>query len=243
MYLLESADKDDEARSALWKAICIASKEIRYRFRIDNVYERNGTLIGNNTKTPNVATWPLVEALCLLGVIIRAEDATAKDVSIFGKTGPIEIKEAGIVKYLWAQQIIKGDKSTLNGRPDLIITSTSDIPNSRNAIGVIEAKCMHKIGAQTVRSEFGKAHDLRVATYLIWSFYSLPKKVIEGAKRLGINIETLGFDSEWRRDLISNPEVLISKVVNAQHQASKEKRFAYTLEKASREAQIKLLEN
>jgi len=102
-------------------------------------------------------------------------------IHIFGKTGPVEIREDGIVRQLWAQQTLRGDKSALPGRPDLIVTSSREPPHPHNALRIIEAKCVRQLGTHTVRSEFGKAHDLRVATYLTWSFYSPAPRVVVGA--------------------------------------------------------------
>jgi len=91
-----------------------------------------------------------------------------------------------------------------------------------------------------VRSEFGKAYDLRVTSYLIWSFYAPSPKVVAGAQGLGIDLEALGFDTEWRDDLIRDPGALIARVVNAQEQARRTQRFAVALVEVSHEAQLKL---
>jgi hypothetical protein len=147
----------------------------------------------------------------------------------------------GITRNLWAQQTLRGNKSALKGRPDIIVTSTREPPHPDNAVRIIEAKCVRRIGTQIVRSEFGKAHDLRVASYIIWSFYSPTPKVIAGARGLGINLEALGFDTEWRKDFVQSPDALISRVANAQEQARREQRFATSLEDASQEARRKLL--
>jgi hypothetical protein len=109
--------------------------------------------------------------------------------------------------------------SALEGRPDLIVTSTREPPHPKNATRIIEAKC---VSHQTVRSEFGKAHELRVATYLIWSFYSPTPRVVAGARGLGIDLEALGFDTNRRADLVQSPEALISRVAYAQEQARRE---------------------
>jgi len=237
----ESADKDIAARGALWKAICVASQDVLNRFRIKSILVEDGAPIRTGADVPHVATWRLVEALSLLGVILRSEDAAADVINIFGKTGPVEIREDGIVRQLWAQQTLRGDKSALAGRPDLIVTSSPERPHPNNATRIIEAKCVRHLGTQTVRSEFGKAHDLRVATYLIWSFYSPTHRVVEGARGLGIDLEVLGFDTNRRADLLGSPEALISRVAYAQEQARREQRFAISLEEASQEARRKLL--
>ncbi len=237
----ESADKDIEARTALWRAICVASDDVRHRFRVRLICGVDGTQIRAGADVPDVATWQLVEAVSLLGVILRSEDASADVIKIFGKTGPVEIREDGIVRQLWAQQTLQGDKSALNGRPDLIVTSSREPPNPNNATRIIEAKCVRQLGTQTVRGEFGKAHDLRVATYLIWSFYSPAPRIVAGARGLGIDLEALGFDTDRRADLVGTPEVLISWVAHAQEQARRGQRFAVALEEASEEARRKLL--
>jgi hypothetical protein len=74
---VENADKDVEARAALWKAICVASDDVRYRFRVDSIRGIGGVEVHCGAAVPEVPTWRLVEALNLLGAIIRSEDATA----------------------------------------------------------------------------------------------------------------------------------------------------------------------
>jgi len=236
----ESAEEDKNARNALWKAICVASDDVRHGFRIGKVLGINGAAISVTSDTPAVKTWRLVEALSLLGVILRSEDAVANEINIFGKTGPIEIKEDRIVSYLWAQQTLQGEISQLSGRPDLIVTSSAEPPSPNNATRIIEAKCEKQLGTHEIRSEFGKAHDLRVATYIIWSFYSPTQKVIDGAKRLGIDLERLGFDTEEREDLVRDPRALIGKVAYPQEQARHNQRFAKALAEASKEYEQKL---
>jgi hypothetical protein len=237
----ESADKDVEARAALWRAICVASADVRHRFKVKSICDADGVPIRVGGDAPDVATWRLVEALCLLSVVLRSEDAVADVINIFGKTGPIEIVEEGVVRLLWAQQTLRGDRSAMNGRPDLIVTSSREPPHPHNAIRIIEVKCVRQLGTQMVRSEFGKAHDLRVASYFIWSFYSPTPRVIAGARGLGIDLEGLGFDTDWRSDLVRNPEALISRVAYAQEQARREQRFAVALEEAGLEVRRKLL--
>ena len=237
-----SADRDGHARSALWRAIRLAADDVRHRFKIGAVRGCDGAPIRAGDEVPDVPTWQLVEALSLLGVIVRSQDATATALTLFGKSGPMEIQEDGVVRYIWAQQTLRGERSDLKGRPDLIVTSSRTEPHAENAIRIIEAKCIKQLGTQTIRSEFGKAHDLRVATYFIWSFYTPSAKVVEGARGLGIDLEALGFDSEWRPDLLAKPEALISHVAHAQEQARRVQRFAGVLEHAARQARRKLLE-
>lgn len=235
-----SADQDTEARAAMWRAIRVASDEVRHRFHVSSILGSGRAAVSASSAVPDVATWQLVEALSLLGVILRSEEAEAEEIGIFGKTGPIAIREDGIVHQLWAQQTLQGDKSTLSGRPDLVVTSSLASPNPNNATRIIETKCVRQLGAQLIRSEFGKAHDLRVATYLIWSFYSPSRRVIDGALGLGINLEPLGFDTERRGDLVRSADALISHIAHAQEQARRGQKFALVLEQAAQAARRKI---
>ncbi len=94
---------------------------------------------------------------------------------------------------------------------------------------------------QQLRSEFGKAHDLRVASYFIWSFYAPSASAIAGARALGLDLEALGFDTDRRNDLIKFPEALISRVAYAQEQARHGQKFFKALADASQEAREKLI--
>jgi hypothetical protein len=239
--LPESADQDVEARLAIWKSICICADDVRHRFRVKAVRELDGREIRSGSNVPSVETWQLIEALSLLCVVVRCEEAIAKVVSVFGKMGPIEIHEDGTTRYMWAQHTLRGDRSALGGRPDIVVTTSVDSPNPGNASRIIEAKCIKELSTPAIRAEFGKAYDLRVETYFIWSFYSPTQKAIDGAKGLGIDLQALGFDTARRRDLVTNPDALIAHVRNSQDQARRSQRFALGLEGAGQDARRKLL--
>lgn len=162
-------------------------------------------------------------------------------VNVFGKMGPMDIREDGVARHVWTQQTLKGDKSALNGRPDIIITTTPQLPYPGNAARIIEAKCVKQLGTPAIRAEFGKAYDLRVTTYFIWSFYSPTPKSIEGARGLGIDLQALGFDTDRRHDLLTRPEALVSHVAHSQEQARRSQRFALGLDDAGQDARRKLL--
>lgn len=237
---IAGADNDAAARLALWQAICRAGEDVRNRFKVGAIVGIGGLPLRQGANLPDVATWQLVEALSLLCVILRCEEAEARTIGVFGKSGPIEISEEGVVRYLWAQHAVRGDWSALDGRPDLIVTSSSQEPHPENALRVVEAKCVKNLGTQTIRSEFGKAYDLRVATYFIWTFYTPSPRVVDGARGLGIDLEALGFDSARREDLLKSPEALISHVAHAQEEARQTQRFTAALEGAVDQARRKL---
>jgi hypothetical protein len=201
----------------------------------------DGTELRPGTVLPPVKTWRLMEALSLLCLVLRADEAEASVIEVFGKTGPHRMVEDGVTEYIWAQATLSGDRSGLNARPDLIVTSTPAAPQPSNAIRIVDAKCVRDFGTQAVRSEFGKGHDLRVAAYLIWTFYTPAPRVVAGARRLGIDIEVLGFDTDRRGDLVRDPAALISRVAHAQEQSRKAHRFAGSLLEAGEETRRKLL--
>ena len=238
---LGTADHDIEARVGIWNTICLAADDVRHRFRVNEIHGCDGQDIRAPSSVPPVRTWQLIEALSLLCVIARCDDAKATAINVFGKMGPIEIHEEGTTRYLWAQQTLTGEHSELGGRPDIVVTTSSETPHSGNVARIIEAKCVRHLGTAAIRAEFGKAYDLRVATYLVWSFYSPTSRAIAGAKGLGIDLLALGFDTERRQDLITNPEALFSHVMNSQEQARQTGRFALALEDAGREMRRKLL--
>jgi hypothetical protein len=234
--------KDAEAHRALWMAICEAGNKLagRCSVYVSRAPEPTAKL-GRQVETPEVETWKLVEALSLLAILINAEEVGSSEVSnLFGKTGPIQISEDGQARYLWAQPSLIGQQSALGGRPDLIVTSTPDPPSPATVQRVVECKCRQRLGAHEIRSEFGKAHDLRVVSYLIGSLTSPAPKVVEGARRLGLDLVALGFDTPWRADLIKRPENLVAHVANTLAVSKREERFARKLLESGIEATLKI---
>lgn len=236
---IESADQDSEARNALWRGVRTATEEVRRSFSIRSL-RAFGTELRTESPLPQVPTWQLVEAISLLSIILRSDSATANVVNLFGKTGPIEFQEDNTTRFLWAQQPMRGESSALGGKPDLVVTLSDDLPEPQNTVRVIEAKCVRTLDTQTIRAEFGKAHDLRVATYFIWTFYSPSARLVAGARGLGLDLVALGFDTTRRRDLVTNTQALLSHVSNALLEARRAGRFAQALQAAGTEAGFKL---
>jgi hypothetical protein len=237
-------DEDTEARNAIWASIKDCASKLTGRCAIYVTQTPNSDArIYPQMLTPDVMAWQLVEALSLLTILLKADSVnTAEICNIFGQSGPIHFIEDGQDRYLWAQYSIRGQDSDLLGRPDLIVSTSPTLPSSQTVVRIIECKCRQRIGAPDIRGEFGKAHDLRVTSYLIWSFSTPPMKVIEGAKRLGIDVVPLGFDTERRGDLISNPENLVMHIAKTQEVCKRENRFAQTLLESSKEVSLKVTE-
>jgi len=239
-----SPNTDLEARKAIWMAICDASSKLAGHCTIYlSRSPSQETRISPKLPVAEVQTWQLMEALCLLAILIKADKVNCGDVTnIFGKTGPFHFVEDGHDRYLWAQPTLSGQESELGGRPDLVVTSTPDKPMALTTLRVIECKCRKRLGTRDIRAEFGKAYDLRVTSYLIWSFTTPSPKIVEGAKRLGLDVEALGFDTARRADLIAMPEILVAHVANTLEVSRRGKRFAQTLIESGKDISNKMLE-
>ena len=240
----DSVENDSEARLKLWSAICHAADllEGSCSVFISKEPEPEGRVKGTSA-LPNVRTWQLVEALSLLSILLKAEKVVSEKVyNIFGRSGPFHFIGGGENRYLWSQVLLKGNETILGCRPDLIITNDpKKPPTAETIIRIIECKCRKSIGAQVIRAEFGKGYDLKVTSYLIWSFITPNKRAIEGAKRLGLDLEALGFDTDMRGQLIKSPEVLVSHVANTIEASKREKRFTQVLRSTADKVDRKIL--
>lgn len=226
--------EDPEARLALWRALRIASERLAGQCAIfaSSTPKQDGRFQGD-TPPQSIANWQLVEALSLLAILLRADEILTPNVTnVFGKTGPLPIREDGKDHWIWTQPSLPGGISGLVGRPDILVTSSDDIPSPSTALRLVECKCRERIGAPLIRAEFGKGHDLLIGSYLIWSFYTPKTAVIEGAKSLGLDLAALGFDTDRRSDLIGNPEVLVAHVANTLEVSKRHAGFARALLKA-----------
>ena len=238
-----SAENDFEARLALWSAICHSADLLAgsCSVYISTEPEPEGRVRRAST-LPDVKTWQLMEALCLLSVLLKAEKVVSREVcNIFGRSGPFHFVEDGEDRYLWSQVSLTGKESSLGSRPDLIVTNDSKPPTAETTVRIIECKCRKSIGAQVIRAEFGKAYDLKVTSYLVWSFITPSKRAIEGAKSLGIDLEVLGFDTDMREKLIESPDVLVYHVANTIEASKRENRLAQMLRSSADQVDRKML--
>lgn len=237
-----SPNEDHEARKAIWEGICNAAGFLAGGCKIyTSRTMREDTLVYQTHPVPDVPTWRLVEALSLLAVLLKADSVNTRKLNILGQTGPISFTEDKEIHFLWSQQTLTGQDSLLKGRPDLVITNSADSPSPKNVLRVIECKCKKSLGAQDIRAEFGKAHDLKVTSYTIWSFTAPTQKVVNGAQGLGINLETLSFDTPQRKTFIDMPESLLAHVANTLDVTKKENRYANILIKSGQVASRKLI--
>lgn len=231
---------EQEYINYLWKSVCILSKKIEEKHNM--IIFKNNTYL-EPSSTPNLKKfklWKIMEEICFLSIIFSAEKIFLENLILFSQQGPIKIIEDGNVLYIWTQQTMPGD-SGIGGRPDIIVTSNSESPNSDNTLRIIEVKGVHKLQSNHIRGEFGKAYDLRVTTYIIWSLYSQSPKISEGARNLGLDFEVLGLDTEDGVNLVQAPEMLIDHIVSTQENARRQYNFVNSLKISHHNANEKII--
>jgi len=239
----KSYQTDPEAREALWHAVLKAADRLSGQCTAYvSLTPGKPVRVDSRMQLPEVPAWRLVEALSLLAILLRADKVITGEIfNLLGKTGPLHFVEDGHNRFLWAQPSISGEESALGGRPDLIVTSSSGSPTAASLLRVVECKCRNDIGTHEVRGEFGKAHDLRVTSYLIWSYNTPKLRIVEGAKRLGLDLCALGFDTPQRESFIADPENLVAHVANTMHVSKTEQRFGKLFLAAEKEITAKML--
>lgn len=94
---------------------------------------------------------------------------------------------------------------------------------------VVECKAHRELGTPVIRQEFGKAFDLGVSSYHIWSLTTPKLRIIKGAKGLGLDLVLLEFDTERRKEFVRNPEALERFVGDKLDESRREERFLKTL--------------
>lgn len=219
------------ARKALWAAICKIADSLKNAtsfYLSTNIYENE--ILTSNRSIPNIPNWKLVEVLSLMTILLKSEKIITKKITnLVGKTGPIHFIENGLPRFLWAQPSLTGLQSDLGGRPDILITSDEYKVNESTTLRIIECKCQKNLGTQQIRAEYAKAMDLKVNSYLIWSFTTPSQRIIDGAKRLGLDVGVLGFDKPESLSLTQDPDILISFISNIIYNSKQNERFVKTL--------------
>ncbi len=236
-----STESGSEVRLALWEAICESADVLGDRCPVYRSPRQDPSQrLSFGMSVVDVPTWKLVEVLSMLSILRDSDRVISSSVcNVLGKTGPIRFEEEGNERYLWTQPRLSGQLSLLGGRPDLLVTTVADTPDSISTIRVVECKCRTALSTPDIRAEFGKAYDLRVASYVIWSFYTPPPRLVEGARRLGLNLESLAFDTQGAR-WISEPEKLGAYVGDTLEAARREQRFARALLESGQDISRKL---
>jgi hypothetical protein len=184
----------------------------------------------------------LLEALSVLTVLHTSQSNKYQQITnLIGKIGPIEIIEEGIKRFLWTQPLLDETTSGLKARPDIVITNSSRAVSPETILHIVECKNVRDINASLIRGEFGKAHDLKVSSYTILSFYEVRKSLTSAAKNLGIDLQSIELYGANRQKYISSPNSLALAVSSIIEKSRKEKRFLSLLDSSSKDARAKLL--
>ena len=194
-----------------------------------------------------LATWNRVkghflELLCLLTTLsqMKSSRVGSEVHNLFSKIGPLEVTDEGMSKSIWTQQMVTGTNSGLMARPDILMTKPGVNVTTENVLSIIECKCVKKLTSSTIRAEFGKAHDLRVNSYTIVSYYNPSPKLIIGAKKLGIDLIPFKLHTKERDFFLRNPNDLVDSLSEDLLKSRKDMTFLKLLENVASEAKGKL---
>ena len=144
-----------------------------------------------------------LEGLCLMATLSRmSSSARSIDVDLFTKAGPLEVRDENQIRFIWTQQSVESFKSGLKAVPDIVITNASTSVTTSNILSIIECKCRETLGANDIRGEFGKAYDLGSSSYILVSYNSVTKSLIDAGKELGIEIQVFSLNTPEREQFI-----------------------------------------
>ncbi|MGD9932563.1 MAG: hypothetical protein AB7T37_02505 [Dehalococcoidia bacterium] len=222
-------------RRLIWEAIVSASEHLTRRgvdVHLGTEYEPE---IGEISRPPDrLATWRLIEVLSALAVLARADRIETSQVTgLDSVAGPFAYARLGRQRWLWVQRTMKGETSGLGARPDIVLTSTPEKPTKANAVQIVEVKTGRTIGAPTLRAEFGKARDLEVRAYLIWSYAEPKPREVEAARSLGLDLRQIDLT-------LTDPHQLLFAVGEAIEQSEARSSFAIRLAQSAQNAMSKL---
>ena len=233
---------NEDVRESIIQAILIASISLRDKHDVlfQDQYNRRERL-ERLIIPPAAKTWRLFETLCILSILNHADKIKFRIIpNLFNKFGPFEFIENDTQKFLWYQPQISKGIAGLKAIPDIVITDSQEQAKAQNILNIIECKHRLKIGAPVIRAEFGKAHDLRVLSYLIWTWRTPKNYVIQGAKKLGIDLIPVGFDSILRKEFIEQPHSFFIHVSGEIKRSKSENSFAITIKNTKEEIDDKL---
>ena len=125
----------------------------------------------------------------------------------------------------------------MNAEPDLLIANEGII--APNTVFAIRESKHTRLRAATIRAEFGKAFDLRVQSCVIVSYYRVPLRRLEAARRLGLEVESLELGEHEQPE--REPGQIARQLKEAFDSADVNARFTEILSTAARESASKEL--
>lgn len=185
-----------------------------------------------------------LELLCLLSTLSKMKPSSGilELRNVLDKSmGPIPILDNGSNRHLWTQQTLSDTNSGLDARPDIVFATPDKFVTTRNVISIVECKCVRKINSKDIRAEFGKAHDLRISSYTIITYYDAGQRIVDAAKKLGIDIIPFRLHTRERDTYIRDPRQLVESLAEDLQRSREEKNFLGLLDTAADEARKKLL--
>jgi len=216
-----------------------------FRSYVSELSNSRQTTVLDNYVT--VRAWSLVkgrylEVLCLLVTLSGMESEGFQEImNVFGKVGPLPVIDEGQRRFTWTQPTLSRTKSGLRAQPDIVITDSDKIVDSKSIHRIIECKCVRQLGAKDIRAEFGKAHDLSVTSYTILSYYARPQSLVEAAKILGLDFEIFGLHTKDRAAYINKTKDLAADLSETLEECKKRKRFLHVLESSAEKTRGKIL--
>ncbi|MFC1572818.1 hypothetical protein ACFL6M_04385 [Candidatus Eisenbacteria bacterium] len=184
----------------------------------------------------------LLEALCLLAVLARHRPVgTPPPVDLFARVGPLAMSDGSAPQYLWTRPNLPSAQSGLRAAPDIVLTTTPEVPTAANTLSITECKCRRVLSASEIRSEFGKAYDLAAPSYTVLSYYSQPDRIREAASALGLAFEVFQLHSRKRADYLLGTRDLGLDLAGLLARSRGERAFLAMLEGKRNEVQTKLI--
>jgi hypothetical protein len=169
---------------------------------------------GNRIRAWSKVRGQLLEIVVLLQLLDEGlREPHAGPVDLDRGCGPITLDVGRSVWQVWYQPAMTAVRSGLKARPDICVTVDAQPPSESNVVYIVECKNVAELGAQTVRSEFGKARDLGVASYVLLSYYPVSERVASGAERLGLRVVDSGLYGSRRSVFTSEMRPIGADVV------------------------------
>jgi hypothetical protein len=131
-----------------------------------------------------------------------------------------------------------GTRSGMSARPDIVITTEPTV-SAYTIIAVRECKCHRRIPSGEIRKECGKAMDLEVSSYVIVSYYKVPRRQRRGAEGLGLKVEELSIDGGARDKYVSGARNLVVDLASRLDNADDEAWFRTVRETGAGLAKVK----
>jgi hypothetical protein len=184
----------------------------------------------------------LLEALCLLSTLSDyAPEKAGTSVNLFARLGPLAMQNGDGKFALWTRPLLRIEKTGLKACPDLVLTKDQERPTKTNMLWIAECKYRTALNAQELRSEFGKAWELKAPSYTIVSYNPVSERIRRAAKALGLDVVVFPLSSDKREDYLGGQLSVAEDLTAELTESLRRKRYLDTVELASAEMREKVL--